>query len=526
MTMRSRQSETLRLFILAAFIAALAFSAALSSHAPAKIDFGRDFLPMIESMANPSPTHTRWPRFRGPNGSRVAEVDKPPIQFSPSTKLLWNSALAPVHYSLIVRHDHILMTEVENEKLMVMAIRRRDGILLWKQIAPADKLEKVHPFSSPAASTPATAGRRVYVYFGSYGLLAYDFNGKEVWRKPLPLPPTQYGAATSPIVWDGKVILQLDGNSGNSEILAVEGATGAIVWKTARPALRESWSTPVLWSHGGQEELITVGNGRLVAYSPKDGVERWQAGGLAFAPITVAVTGAGLLFASTSGTGSPIDSAPRPKWEALIRDYDSNKDGKLAIAEVPEDAGFTLRKEVSKESPGNFWLLRDFLTRTTDKDHDGVITKEEWDAVMAFAAANEDMVMAVRPGGSGDITKSHVIWKAKRGISEIPSPLFYRDRLYFVRDGGMVTSYEPATGKIILDRQRLGVLGQYCASPIAADGKIYAASESGAVIVFRAGDTLDVLARNELGESTLATPAIADHKLYVRTDKHLWAFGN
>lgn len=204
----------------------------------------------------------------------------------------------------------------------------------------------------------------------------------------------------------------------------------------------------------------------------------------------------------------------------------SNKDGKLAIAEVPEDAGFILRKEVPKGSPGNFWLLCDFLSRTTDKDHDGVITKEEWDAVMAFAAANEDMVMAVRPGGSGDITQTHVVWKAKRGISEIPSPIFYRDRLYFVRDGGMVTSYEPATGKIILDRRRLGVLGQYCASPIAADGKIYAASETGAVIVFRAGDKLDVLARNELGESILATPAIADHKLYVRTDKHLWAFGD
>jgi len=481
---------------------------------------------LIESLANPSPTPARWPRFRGPNGSGVAEVDKPPIQFGPSTKLLWKCALAPGHSSPVVWDDHIFLTGVENEKLVVMAIRRRDGKLLWKQIAPADKLEKVHPFSSPAASTPTTDGQRVYVYFGSYGLLAYDFNGKEVWRKPLPLPPTQYGAATSPIFWDGKVILQLDGNSGNSEILAVEGATGAIVWKTARPALRESWSTPVLWSHGGQEELITVGNGRLVAYSPRDGVERWQSGGLTFAPITVAVTGAGLLFASTSGTGSPIDSAPRPQWEALIRDYDSNKDGKLAIAEVPEDAGFILRKEVSKESPGNFWLLRDFLSRATDRDHDGVITKEEWDAVMAFAAANEDMVMAVRQGGSGDITQTHVVWKAKRGISEIPSPLFYQDRLYFVRDGGMVTSYEPATGKIILDRQRLGVLGQYCASPIAADGKIYAASESGAVIVFRAGDTLDVLARNELGESTLATPAIADHKLYVRTDKHLWAFGD
>src|SRR5262249_3166776 len=196
-------------------------------------------------------------------------------------------------------------------------------------------------------------------------------------------------------------------------------------------------------------------------------------------PVTVAVAGAGLLFASATGTGSPSDPVPAPQWEALIRDYDSNKDGKLALAETPEDAGFILRKEVPKESPGNFWLLRSFLSMAVDKDGDGVITKEGWGAGMAFAAANEDMGMAICPGGSGDITKSHLVWKAKRGISEIPSPLFYRDRLYFVRDGGMVTSYEPATGKVILDRQRLGVLGQYCASPIEADGKIYAASLTG-----------------------------------------------
>ena len=108
----------------------------------------------------------------------------------------------------------------------------------------------------------------------------------------------------------------------------------------------------------------------------------------------------------------------------------------------------------------------------------------------------------------------------------MPSPIFYRGRLYIVRDGGMVTSYEPATGKLILDRQRLGVFGQCVASPVAADGRIYAASETGTVVVFRAGDSLEVLARNELGESIRATPAIAANKLYIRTLNNLWAFGN
>jgi len=481
---------------------------------------------LVEPMISRAPATARWPRFRGPNGSGVTDTDQPPIQFGPSTKLLWKCALPPGHSSPIVWDDHIFLTGIENEKLVVIAVRRRDGNLLWKQTVPAAKIESVHPFNSPAASTPATDGQRVYVYAGSYGLLVYDFNGKEMWRQPLPLPPTKYGTATSPMTYDGKVILQLDGNNANSELLAVDGKTGAIVWKTARPLMNESWSTPMIWSHDGQDELITVGNGRLVAYSPKDGVERWWVGGLSYAPITVAVSGSGLLFTSAKSTGgAPSDPLELPKWETLIESYDRNKDGKLAGAELPEEAGIVLRKEVPKETPGNVLPMRQ-LVGMVDEDKDGLLSKKEWDGLLSFIASNIDFVLAIRPGGRGDLTRSHVAWKENRGVSEIPSPIFYRGRLYLIRDGGMVTSYAPETGKVILDRQRLGALGQYVASPVAADGRIYAASETGMVVVFRAGDTLEVLARNELGENILATPAIADNKLYIRTNKHLWAFGD
>jgi outer membrane protein assembly factor BamB len=90
----------------------------------------------------------------------------------------------------------------------------------------------------------------------------------------------------------------------------------------------------------------------------------------------------------------------------------------------------------------------------------------------------------------------------------------------------MVTSYMADSGKLVLDRQRLGALGQYVASPVAADGRIYAASETGIIVVFRAGDVLEILARNDLGERIVATPAIADDKLYIRSAQHLWAFGS
>lgn len=106
----------------------------------------------------------------------------------------------------------------------------------------------------------------------------------------------------------------------------------------------------------------------------------------------------------------------------------------------------------------------------------------------------------------------------------MPSPLLYRGRLWFVRDGGIVTSYEPATGRVVLDPQRLGTGGQYAASPVAAAGRIHAASVGGTITVFEAGDSLQVLSRNDLGERILATPAVVRDTLYVRTEKHLWAF--
>jgi outer membrane protein assembly factor BamB len=477
------------------------------------------------SLGGQPPTAAQWPRFRGPNGSGVSEADKPPTTFGPSSNRLWQAAVPPGHSSPAIWNDHIFVTGVENGTLLVIAYRRRDGRLLWRQRAPSDLLEKVHPFSNAAASTPATDGQRVYTYFGSYGLLAHDFTGKEVWRKPLPAPPTQFGAATSPIVFEGKVILQRDGNDGRSELLAFDARTGDLMWRTPRPLLRESWSTPIVWRHDGRDEIITVGSNRLTAYSASDGGERWSVEGLTLQPITCAVLGEGMLFASATYSGSPSEPIDVAPWDTLVERYDANKDAMLAITEMPPDEGVHVRKDVPKDVPGAFVSWPDAMGMA-DGNKDGVVTKGEWDALFAFLRRNEDNVLAVRPGGSGDSSSSRVAWKADRGISEMPSPLFYRGRLYFVRNGGMVTSYAPDSGRVVLDRRRLGALGQYVASPIAADGRIYAASENGTIVVFRASDTLEVLARNDLGESITATPAIADHTLYVRTAKHLWAFGS
>ena len=108
-------------------------------------------------------------------------------------------------------------------------------------------------------------------------------------------------------------------------------------------------------------------------------------------------------------------------------------------------------------------------------------------------------------------------------VAEVPSPLFYQGYVYMVKDGGIVSCLDAATGKLVY-RQRLGGPGPYYSSPVAAQGRVYAASASGTVVVFAAGNESRVLAKNELSEPVYATPAIADDVIYIRTSDHLYAF--
>ncbi len=184
-----------------------------------------------------------------------------------------------------------------------------------------------------------------------------------------------------------------------------------------------------------------------------------------------------------------------------------------------------MRPGLPKENPG--YAAGSLVSRFTsiDTDKDGTLTEQEWEAyARQWGARFAPALKAIRPGARGDLTSTHVAWQLRRGIPEIPSPLYYRGRLYLVRDGGMVECIRPGTGEVLYE-ERLGVPGVYCASPVAAAGRIYTASYSGAIVVMDgASESLSVLAKNELGENIWATPALVEDTLYVRTARHLHAF--
>src|SRR4029077_17906154 len=155
--------------------------------------------------------------------------------------------------------------------------------------------------------------------------------------------------------------------------------------------------------------------------------------------------------------------------------------------EVPESVGWQIRPDLPKETTGNYLPIRDLIRWFVDSNKDGIATKAEWDAMDAFSKdkQNADRFVAIRPGGRDNATDTHVAWETTKGLAEMCSPLFYRGRLYIIRDGGLLTVFEPKTGKRVVDRERIGG-GQFVASPIAANGLVYLVNESGTVTVLRA----------------------------------------
>lgn len=475
-----------------------------------------------------SAANSQWPQFRGPNASGVAEGAHPPVHFGPDKSLTWKVAVPPGLSSPVVWEDRLFLTALVGKELITLAYDTRNGSELWRRVAPAEKIEPSHEFSSPAVSTPCTDGERVYVYFGSFGLMAYDFDGKEIWRRAFERLPTQYGTASSPVLAGKLLVLQRDGDSPKSGLVALEPATGKTVWESARPLAGACYSTPMVWRHDGIEELIVQGKGRVAAYGMDGGPPRWWVRGWGFSAVTTPVAGDGMLFAGGSGMGDPSEpSDPLFDWTKLTEDYDTNKDGQLALDEIPKSLIWQIRKEIPVEVPGNGFPMRSLLREFVDENKDKIVTKAEWDKTQAFSKDkfNADRFVGIRPGGREDSTDTHVAWETTKGLPEMPSALFYQGRVHFLRNGGLWTVVEAKTGKRLLDRARLGTGGQVVASPIAANGYIYTVNESGAFAVLRAGDELDVVSVTELGESVRATPAIAGDALYVRTSKHLWAFG-
>jgi outer membrane protein assembly factor BamB len=470
-----------------------------------------------------------WPQFRGPNGQGIAESAHPPITFGASENAIWSVEVPPGHSSPCVWGGRIFLSTFHEGTLQCRAFDRANGKLLWTRDVPAKKIEKTHAFSNPAAPTATADKERVVFYFGSFGLLCFSHDGKELWRKELPAPVSRgsYGSASSPILVGDRVVQTLDSGNGNSRLMALELASGATAWETPRPLYSAGWSTPAVWNADGRSAIVVLGSRQLAAYDSAKGTELWSVGGFPAETAPSIAVGDGLVFACASGVGGRSNPAfEGVQWSDLMR-LDKNHDGKLQKSEVPKDYKLVLRPELPEGHPGRLlpFPLIDMFDGL-DKDKTGEITEEAFTSAMAsFSSMDTPVVMAVHPEGTGTNEEKRIAWKYSRGIPEVPSPLCYNHKLFIVRDGGLLQCFEAAAGTVLYN-ERLGVGGGYTASPIAADGRVYLPSYSGTIVVVdAAAKELKVLARNLIGEKITATPALAENVMYVRTDRHLFAFG-
>ena len=450
-----------------------------------------------------------WSQFRGANASGVSGSKGLPQAFSADQNIAWKAHLGDGIGSAIIKDGRVFVTAMAGDsKAAVIGLDAASGKQIWLSEFETGTLPRITPPNSHASSTPATDGERVYVYFSTIGLLAFDSaTGSEAWRYSMPRPAylMDWGAASSPIVHDGLVIFCQDDDL-SPFLVAVDAKTGKEKWKTLRKDMLAGYALPVLCEANGRTDLVVAGSGKLKGYDPATGQELWTCNTLLRTIMTSPVVHDGIIYIAVQSYGD----STRTLKHALLEWLDTNQDRLLSRDEMPKE--FYERFDAS------------------DKNGDKVIGPEEIDTAFQSPdnmAAGGNIIQAVRGGGSGDVTKTHLVWNLDHKTpSNISSPLFYNNRLYIVKSGGMSSCYDTKDGKTLWDRSRLGNFGDYFASPVAADGKVYIAGKNGFVVVLEDGPELKVLSKNDIGEEIIATPSIADGRLFIRTRENLFCIAS
>ena len=447
-----------------------------------------------------------WPQFRGVNGSGVSDSTGIPVKFGPKKNVVWKTVAPQGHSSPVLTESRIFLTGFEKERLLTLCIDRATGTTLWTREAPRPRKQYFQPTNGPASPSPVTDGTNVYVYFGDFGLISYTSEGEERWRLPLGPFNNVNGIGSSPIL-TGKILVLLCDQDTDSYLLAVDAATGKVRWRTMRPDSTRGYATPVVYQpKDGPAEVIVPGAFQVVSYSLSTGERLWWVRGMSWQLKSVPVIDDGVVYVNGWEAGLDTDK-PRevPTWEETLAKYDTNHDGKLSADESP-------------------WKNRKSFI-DADLNQDDIIDERDWNFYRARATGLNNVV-AIRAGGHGDVTGTHVLWRFRKSVPNVPSPLLYRGVLFLVKEGGILTSLDPKTGEIYKQARLTEALGQYWSSPVAADGRIYVASEDGKISVIKAAAQWEVLTVNDLEEEIFATPAIADGDIFVRTRGMLYRFGS
>lgn len=473
---------------------------------------------VVRALAN---AHQNWPQFLGPSGVSNAGKQSIPFEFGPEKNLLWKIEIPKGHASPVIWEDKIFLAAYREEQRVMLAADRRTGKILWERSVIAQEEESfTHRLSGPAESTPCTDGKRVYFYFGNYGLIAINFDGSIAWERKLPKPRTGMGTGTSPILHNGLLILNRD-STKDPCILALDTETGSVVWKHPRIGYGTSHATPFVWKNKLRTELIVAGVRSLVSLKPNNGNLIWKVEDTNGFPCTSPVGNSEMLYFAS---WSAANANSREKLEAHFDDelvitdeemnhpelffgrFDQDGDGSLVREEMPESRA----KDVFK------WL---------DQNNNDIWEQNEFELLTRPAGRGRNIMFAIQPGGAGLLNGTdYIAWEWRKHLPYVASPLISDDRIYLVKSMGLITCLDSETGASFFSGQRTGVKGEYFSSPVKVGEHIVLCSNRGTIFIFKDSKEFEIISTNQIDEEIIATPAVVDNTLYIRSTDSLWAF--
>ena len=399
-----------------------------------------------------------WPTWRGDvQGSGISSETNLPLEWSDKHNIRWSVKLPERGNSTaVVWGERVFVTQTvtAEKKRTLMCFHRSDGRLLWQQGVVYAERERTQPANPYCSASPVTDGERVIASFGSAGLVCYDLDGRELWRRDLGKLDHEWGNASSPVIFKD-LCIYYHGPTEHASLVALDKKTGKTVWTFDEPAwdtadrtdgfkgkangIIGTWSTPIVIRAGLHDELVMTFPMEARGFDPRTGRELWRCGGLSPLVYTSPIFGAGIVVGMGGYYGNTI---------------------------------------------------------------------------------------AVKPGGSGDVTGTRRVWQQVKSKVGIGSGVIKDGYIYHAQSmaGGPVTCLELKTGKVVWEEkpQVMGKKAGSWSSMVLAGDRLYYPNQAGDVVVLRASPKFEQLSVNPLREPTNSSIAISDGDIFLRTETTLW----